>query len=218
MDIKRKILCSCDDGYNLDLTLSSLLRKYRIPAVFYIAPNYYRFGLSNDQMRYLAGVENGLFEIGAHTMNHPYDLKRLSEKELVSEISGSKVYLEDIIKKPVTKFCYPRGRFDERVKQVVREAGFKEARTTRVLNIDFPKDLFETDTSIHIYPDRKEYKGRTWIEIGYELFDKVIKDGGRFEIFCHSFEIEKYNLWESVNDFLQYMDDGMKKINYLRKI
>jgi len=210
--MKRKILVSVDDGSVLDLRLSGLFKKYKIPAVFYIAPNY--SDLLDEEIKEIST----LFEIGAHTMNHPPDLKRLDKKQLDSEVFGSKAYLEDVIKKPVTKFCYPRGRHNQQVKDTVKLAGFKEARTTIVLSTDFPKDPFETNTSIHVHPNRKEYKDSNWVELGYKLFDKVIKEGGRFEMWMHSWEIEKYNLWMFVDDFLWYMDDEMKKINYKRKI
>ena len=221
--IKRKILVSCDDGTNEDIQMISLLLKYKIPAVFYIAPHYSE--LSTEDIRKTANNEwckkndcNGLFEIGAHTINHPEDLKKLNDKDLVNEITGSKTLLEEITGKTITKFCYPSGRFNERVKEKVKLAGFKEARTVNILNIAFPSDSFEINPSIHIHPNRKEYKDETWVAWANQLFDLVIKDGGRFEIFLHSWEVEKYHQWEFLEDFLSYMDDEMKKINYSRKI
>lgn len=101
----------------------------------------------------------------------------------------------------------------------MKEAGFKEARTVRALNIEFPDDPYETDPTIHIHPNKREYKdGKTWIHYGHSLFDQVIQEGGRFELWGHSWEVEKYNMWEFLDDFLGYMDDEMKKINYPRKI
>jgi len=221
---KRKFLVSVDDGSQYDLGVGDLLLKYKIPAVFYIPPKVCE--LSEAQIKRLSGIGTcplcktmrELFEIGAHTLTHPEDLKRLEDNELVEEIAGSKALLERIVKKPVTKFCYPGGKFNDRVKEVVERVGFKEARTTNILCIEFPKDPFETNPTIHVHPDRKEYKERTWIEWAYELFDKVLQEGGRFELFCHGWEVEKYNQWEFLDDFLWYMSEGLKKINYPRKI
>jgi len=218
-NIKRKFLVSVDDGSLDDLEIADLLLKYEIPAVFYIPGNC---DLTEDQIKKLAGLGScklrdkirKLFDIGAHTLTHPQDLKRLNDEELMKEIAGSKAWLERIIKRPVTKFAYPRGRFDERVKEKVRLAGFKEARTTRILNTDFPDDPFETDATIHLHPDRKEYKEKTWNEVGFELFDKVVKEGGRFELFMHSWEVAKYNMEEFLEDFLAYMHDELKRIKY----
>ena len=217
---KRQFIVSIDDGSQEDLEIADLLLKYEIPAIFYIPKNC---DLTENQIKKLAGLGTcklrpkirKLFEIGAHTLTHPPDLKRLNDKELTKEIVGSKEWLEKLTKRPITKFAYPRGRFDKRVKEKVRLARFKEARTTRVLNINFPKDPLETDPTIHVHPDRKEYKGKAWNEIGFELFDKVVKEGGRFELFMHGWEVVKYNMEEFVEDFLAYMHDELKRIKYI---
>ncbi|MHA1225156.1 MAG: polysaccharide deacetylase family protein [Candidatus Hodarchaeales archaeon] len=218
---KIKILSSWDDGNQLDMTLADLLLEYKIPSIFYIPANC---DLTEGQIRCLAGVGScslskkmkGLFEIGSHSLSHPEDLKKLDDRKLTEEIAGSKVYLEQIIEMPVTKFCYPSGRYDDRVKEKVKLAGFKEARTVDVLNIKFPKDPFMTKPTIHVYPERKEYGDKTWIDYAHQLFDKVIEEGGRFELWGHSYEIELYNQWEFLEDFLWYMDKRMKEINYPR--
>ena len=225
--MKRKILVSIDDGHPLDTTMAGLLLKHRIPAVFYIAPEWSDLG--KRQILKISGLGGcdfckrvkGLFEIGAHTMTHPHDMKKLSDEEAMNEIAGSKKALEKMMgfKKKVTKFCYPKGKFNERTKELVKKAGFKEARTVRALNIEFPDDPYETDPTIHIHPDKREYKdGKTWVHYGYSLFDQVVKEGGRFELWGHSEEVERYNMWEFLDDFLGYMDKEMKKINYPRKI
>lgn len=225
MKKKIKILTSWDDADQLDLTLADMLLKYEIPAVFYV-PVKTR-DLEDSQLRKLAGTEPNcdicektkrLFEIGCHTMTHPEDLKKLSDKELKYEIEESKKALEYLIHRPVTKFCYPKGKFDERVKEVVMRAGFKEARTVRVLNTKFPKDPLETNTSVHIHPDRKEYEGRSWKEVAEELLEEVLEEGGRFEVWGHSQELEKFHQWEFLDDFLWYCNKKLKEIDYPRDI
>ena len=224
--MKRKILVSVDDGHQLDMQMAGLLLKHKIPAVFYIAPDF--SDLVKRQIVKIAGLggcdfckkSKGLFEIGAHTLTHPLDLKKLSDEEAVKEIAGSKAQLEKMLgyKRKVTKFCYPKGKFNERIKEIVKNAGFKEARTVGFLNTDFPTDPYQTDPTIHIHPDKKEFKNKTWMDWGYSLFDEVIKEGGRFELWGHSEEVERYNMWEFLDEFLWYMDNEMKKINYPRKI
>jgi len=232
-DIKRKILVSVDDGSVLDMDLADMLHKYKIPAIFYIAPTY--SDLQAHQIRCLAGVGNcelsrkldGLFEIGSHTMTHPPDMKTLSDKQLKEELVESKKFLEMLIqgKKKVTKFCYPKGKFDKRVKKAVKKAGYLEARTVRSLSIEFPEDPFEIETTVHAHPEKYqdsktpvELRGKSWKEIADILLDKVIKEGGRFELWMHSWELEKYNQWEFLEDTFAYMDDKMSSIDYPRLI
>jgi len=233
-DKRIEILVSVDDGNQCDLQAAELFLKYNIPAVFYISVSERRgrSNLNEGQIEQLAGVSmkgcflckkmKTLFDIGSHTLTHPeLDLmiKDGKESEAMKELTDSKTFLENIIVRPVTRFAYPYGRHNKKVREMVKSAGYKSARTAKAMNIDFPTNLYEMTPSIHICPSRKEYKGKTWIEVGYELFDKVIKEGGRFEIYGHSYEIfEQFNMGEFFEMFLSYMDEEMKKIGYPRKI
>jgi len=221
-----KILASVDDGSSNDMMLADMLGRYRIPTVFYI-PIKTR-DLQDVQIRRLAGTEpnckwceehKGLFEVGAHTMTHPEDLKLLSDKELREEITGSKKALEMLVMKEVSKFCYPSGRYNDRVKQIVKEAGFKEARTVKPFCIDFSKDPFETHPTIHIHPEKQHYGKRTWHDWAKEKFEEVIVEGGRFELWGHSYEIfDLYHQEEFLEDFLWWMDERLKEIGYPREV
>jgi peptidoglycan/xylan/chitin deacetylase (PgdA/CDA1 family) len=75
----------------------------------------------------------GLIEVGAHTVSHPC----LASQSLVdqrAEIAGSKGALELALDARVTAFAYPFGSADDftlETTQLVREAGFTSAWTTR---------------------------------------------------------------------------------------
>jgi len=226
---KIEILASFDDAGALDMRLGDLLLKYEIPSVFYVPINWKMRGLEDSQIARLAGLGScplcpkmkRLFDIGAHGLNH-LNLKKLvqqgKEKEAMLEIAGAKTALEAIIKRPVTRFAYPFGQYNNKVKEMVKTAGYKSARTTRLLSTNFPKDPYETDISVVVYPKVNAHKNRTWIEVGYELFDKVIKEGGRFELYGHSLDLEVSNMWEFFEEFVAYMSEEMSKVNYPRKI
>jgi len=222
--IKRIFLTSWDDGRIEDLELADLLLEYRIPAVFYIP---IECDLLSYQIRRLAGLDKScplckfrreLFDIGAHTVTHPEDLKKLSDKEAFEEIYESKVRLEKILGRPVKRFAYPGGRYDERIKELVRKAGFTEARTTQSGSIEFPKDLLAIKPTAHVHPEKMYENDLTWKEFAEKKLEEVIEKGGRFELWGHSYELYKYNMWEFLQDFLAYMDDELKRINYPRKI
>ena len=70
----------------------------------------------------LQSMEN--FEIGSHSLNH-LDLTGLDEKALCREVGDSKKILEDGIGKPVTRLSLPFGRWNRRVLDCCREAGYK---------------------------------------------------------------------------------------------
>jgi peptidoglycan/xylan/chitin deacetylase (PgdA/CDA1 family) len=67
--------------------------------------------------------------IGSHTLTHPR-LARLGEADLRREIVDSKARLEDALGVAITTFCYPYGNWNQRVVEVVREAGYRCAVST----------------------------------------------------------------------------------------
>lgn len=68
-------------------------------------------------------------EIGSHTLNHPY-LTRIPKAEAAEEIKASRKQLQDWFGRPIDHFCYPYGDWNEALRDLVREAGYKTACTT----------------------------------------------------------------------------------------
>lgn len=73
--------------------------------------------------------ENGI-TIGSHTRTHPslIDIEVGSARQ---EILNSKPELEDALGKPVRYFAYPYGRFNQQIEELVAEAGYLGACSTR---------------------------------------------------------------------------------------
>jgi peptidoglycan/xylan/chitin deacetylase (PgdA/CDA1 family) len=69
------------------------------------------------------------FEIGCHSMTHPY-LPDLDDPGLHHEIADAKTVLEQILGKSVEHFSCPGGRYDSRAMQVARDAGFVTVSTS----------------------------------------------------------------------------------------
>ena len=186
-----EIITSWDDYHPDNYKLASLLKKYKIPAIFFIQliVNHKWTGevksfIVRSQIQDLSKD----FEIGSHTITHPQDLKRINWRVLKDEVRGSKEMLEDIIKKPVEWFCYPRGRYNDLVLMNVQEAGYKYARTTKVGNFKKPKDNLKIETSLHCY-QRQEYNGRDWLDIAKEKLED--KETEYFHVFGHAYELTR---------------------------
>jgi peptidoglycan/xylan/chitin deacetylase (PgdA/CDA1 family) len=83
--------------------------------------------LSTLQLRELhaAGVE-----IGSHTARHAW-MDRISPSHAADEARMSKARLEEILGHPVRHFAYPYGNHSQAVRDVVRDAGYEAACTTR---------------------------------------------------------------------------------------
>ncbi len=67
--------------------------------------------------------------IGSHTLTHPF-LTRLPLSQAREEISASRKLLQDIFAQPIEHFCYPYGDWNETVRDLVADAGYKTACTT----------------------------------------------------------------------------------------
>ena len=68
--------------------------------------------------------------IGSHSLSHAR-LTRLTLRDAREEIFASKKKLEDMFGIPIEHFCYPYGDWNESVRDLVSEAGYKTACTTQ---------------------------------------------------------------------------------------
>lgn len=137
---KRVVVITFDDAYTDILSNAlPLLQAARFTATCYAVSE--RLGaynawdadvlkvrkptMSADQL--LRWRDAGM-EVGAHTRTH-VKLTECSEMQLDDEIAGGKADLEKLLGNEVTQFCYPYGRYDERVRAVVVRAGYQAAVT-----------------------------------------------------------------------------------------
>lgn len=195
---------------------------------FYLASKGHRFSkedlLTEKQIiRFSKG-----FEIGGHTITHPY-LTEINEHEAKKEIVESKKYFEMLLNNKVVSFCYPDGRNNAQVQRIVANAGFIYARTTQRYQFTLSKNAFESGTSLHAmnqYQDIfKIAKFTSWqplealSRINWELlakamFDYVLKNGGVFHLFGHSWIIDIFDDWNKLERVLSYIGNrrGVKYV------
>jgi len=118
-----------DDGCETDLiTAAPILAEVGFGATFYVTTGFLglRGYMTQHQVRQLKAAG---FEIGCHSMTHPY-LNDLRSAEQQREIAGSKNQLEQILGCRVDHFSCPGGRFNHRVIEVVKEAGYTTLATS----------------------------------------------------------------------------------------
>ena len=120
-----------DDGCETDLICAApILKELGQGATFYLTvaflnqPGY----LTHAQVRSLSTSE---FEIGCHSMTHPY-LTDIDDARLRVETAEAKERLEQITGAPVKHFSCPGGRWDRRVLEAVKRAGFTSMATSRM--------------------------------------------------------------------------------------
>ncbi|MEO0409555.1 MAG: polysaccharide deacetylase family protein [Cyanobacteria bacterium P01_A01_bin.135] len=130
---EKPVLLTFDDGYRGHYEhVFPLLEEYGYPGLFSIytfkvGRDHGRPGMNWAQVQEMA--ESPLVTIAAHSVNHPSDLREVSDGDLRMEVEQSKRELEEKLGTPIHYFTYPEGNYDERVAQVVQEAGFLAALT-----------------------------------------------------------------------------------------
>jgi len=125
---RRAIVISFDDGYLSQHTKAfPVLQRLHWPGVLNLKVNaVQKYNLPFWRVRALADAG---WEIDAHTITHP-DLTTVDDRRLWQEVRGSRVAIRRMFHVPVDFFCYPSGRYDARVIDAVRRAGYLGATTT----------------------------------------------------------------------------------------
>jgi peptidoglycan/xylan/chitin deacetylase (PgdA/CDA1 family) len=222
------VTTSWDDGHRLDPMLAKLLERHGLPGTFYIAPRNIEFAqgdhLGPHGIRDLAER----FEIGGHTLSH-HRLPRLGDSQAREEIRAGKQELEQTIGAPVISFCYPRGEYRPRHVAMVRECGFRTARTVKRHAIE-PGDPFETRTTVNAYAHRVDMAVtirmagphpllaarllRHWDDLAIAWFEVCLRRGGVFHLWGHSWEVEARGDWARLERVLEHIS-GRPDVLYL---
>ena len=229
----RMITTSWDDGHPLDIRLAELLATFGIKGTFYVPISYNEHKiLDRGQLRYLRQLG---MEIGSHTVTHPI-LTKLNKERVSIELVESKKKIEDILGEGVQAFCYPGGKFNNRIRSKVIEAGYILGRTTLGFRIDSDFDPFLMPVSFQFYPHNRltlithmlkegNMRGlRNWKEYHHYdtdiflltkcLLDSVINNQGILHIWGHSWEIEEYGLWDLLKEIFSCISDQRNVLYY----
>jgi len=137
---ERTVVVTFDDGFADNYANAfPVLAGLGIPATIFLAAGFMdgpelpvlrdRSGLAPLTWTQVCEMARSGVAFGAHTISHR-SLPGLPSDELKREIEGSRDLIAQRTGAPVDTFCYPRGHFDETVKQAVRDAGFRIACTT----------------------------------------------------------------------------------------
>jgi len=232
MEKARIVTTSWDDGDCADLKLAEILQSKGIRGTFYVPIKYRERPLGPSDLRTLASQG---FEIGAHGYSQRH-LWGLEARELAHEVRPCKQILEDILGSGVQMFCYPRGRYDANVVRALQVAGYRGARTVRMLATQSAFNPFEMPTTLQAFRHppftylKNVARARrveslqnylvqmprlgNWVELGKRLFDTVLQKGGIWHLFGHSWEIDSHGLWDELREILDYVGQR-QRVSYL---
>jgi len=128
---EKSVVLTFDDGLESDYTLAlPILKRHGFTATFFVNPGTLdtKGHLTVEALRQLN--QEGM-EIGSHGFDHIF-LTRLNEEKLRYQTAESKRKLEEILKKEVAFFSVPRGRYNRRTLEAIKQSGYRACCTSDI--------------------------------------------------------------------------------------
>ena len=123
---EKAIALTFDDGYRDNFEHAfPILKKYNASATIFLVKNTVN-GPRHLTWEMIWKMRPENINYGSHTVSHA-DLPTLPDAALDHELQESKRFLEEGLKEVVSTLAYPAGRFDDRVVEHVRAAGYLTA-------------------------------------------------------------------------------------------
>ena len=134
----KAVVLTADDGWQSQYTyMYPIIKKYNIPATFFIYPGTISEGkhaMTWDELKELQ--KTGLIDIQGHTFSHPnFKLERKVRTEaqydkfVENELANSKKVLEDKLGVKITLLAWPFGIYNPYLEDQAAKAGYTMAFT-----------------------------------------------------------------------------------------
>lgn len=215
---REKVLTlSYDDGTVHDIRMVEILNRYGLKAAFHLNSAQFfpedgvrerfdgRMKLSEAKALYIGSGH----EVAGHALNHA-PLAVLTEQEIAYEVLEDRKRLEAAFGSIVTGFAYPYGSVGEKSADVLRTCGIQYARCSgRTGNFIYPPDNWmKISSTCH-------HKAENLMELAKKFVElrPVYHRNMMFFMYGHSYEFDRDNNWELLENFAAYMG-GREEIWY----
>lgn len=135
---KKTVILTFDDGFQSHYKyVVDILKEFNFPATFYICTGLIGKEMDNSQNILLPTATwqeikemaiSSLVDIEPHGVNH-FELDKLNDEKINEEINKSKDILEQELNKKCNFFAPPRGAYNKKVIEIIKDYGFKSSVT-----------------------------------------------------------------------------------------
>ena len=203
---------SYDDGVVQDRRLVEIFNKHNAKCTFNLG--FGTLGYKGDPKfpidisRVEADEVRELYknhEVGGHALYHS-DVSSLGAPYSMYEILEDKAGLEKLTGYPLKMFAYPFGFFNDRVKEYLKIAGYKGARTIKsTFSFDLPKDPYELDPTCH-------HTDEQMMELAEKFVSMRTIKPSMFYVWGHAYEFDGKQNWDLIEKLVCYMDENRQGI------
>lgn len=207
---KRKALTlSYDDGTEQDKRLIDLMKKYGLKGTFNINSGCYveegtvfkegRYHRRMTRKESINLYKDSGMEIAVHGLSHPY-LEQLPIGLCTKEVFEDRMNLEEEYGQIVRGMAYPFGTYNDAVVDVLKGCGIVYSRTTETTGkFTIPTDWMRLKATCHHASPNLMELAQTFVN------NAKCKEPLLFYVWGHTFEFERDNNWEIIEEFAEYI-------------
>jgi len=174
---KKTVVLTFDDGYQDNYTNAfPILKKYNFPATIFLPTDFIGKSKGESERVVLNMLnwhqikemyQSGLIDFQPHSLTHQ-ELSKIDLIKAEQEIRESKEIIEKELNKNCNFFAYPRGSFNQRIIDILKEVGFKAGLGINPGFVDKNTDLSKLSRqSINSQTSMIQFKVRLKFGLGF---------------------------------------------------
>ena len=205
---KKALTFSYDDGVQTDKRLIEILDRYGMKGTFNVSSalldehkgwNEWQRGI---RVTYVDAAEAPQVyaghEIAVHTAHH-FDLTKLSDDELKTEIAGDKAALETLFGREIVGMAYPYGAYNKTVAAVCEQAGIRYSRTIE------DSGRFALPQNPLCWGHTCHHNDSRLLDFAKDFLQADTEHPMLFTVWGHSYEFDVNENWERIEEFCRMM-------------
>ena len=153
---EKPVVITIDDGYKSVYSLAfPVLKEYGFPATLFLYTDFLANGSNQLSWSEIKEMMAMGMEIGSHTLSHAnllYQKPNESYEDYINrikkEMALSKTILEKNTCSTVLSFAYPYGVYNEEIKMLAKQAGYKALLNVNSMNNSTPIDPYSLNRQI----------------------------------------------------------------------